>query len=152
MEINSTNNTFSGRIQPIAKLAKKAEKRLQKRLTNPVNLMLDIRTNTIYDSNTGKIFTGKFGIFTDKLEQFFHIKNGKLHATLVRDVNGNKKVGGFGIGRMKLWTKNPDLNERIQIATLSSKRDDIYESMMHNWGIKKCIKNGTDTFIGFRGF
>ena len=152
MKISQINNTFSGRIQPIAKLAKKAEKRLQKRLTNPVNLMLDIRTNTIYDRNTGKIFTGKFGIFTDKLEQFFHIKNGKLYATLVRDVNGNKKVGGFGIGRMKLWTKNPDLNERIQIAALSSKRDDIYESMMHNWGIKKCIENGTDTFIGSRGF
>ena len=150
MQINSVNTSFQG-ASNLSRLAQKAEKRLQKRLVNPDSLMLDL--DGIYRRFfTGKKFTGKYRIATDDLEQFFHIKNGELHFTLVKGLDGSKKVGGFGIGRMKLWVGNPSAEEKTMIAKLYDVKDVTDAGMMQNFGIKQCMKNGTSTFIGSRGY
>ena len=152
MKINSINTSFQGGTTSLTKLAQKAERRLQKRLTGYENLMYDMNTDTYYRFSSGKKFTGKYRIGTKDLEQFFHIKNGKLHFTLVKGLDGSKKVGGFGIGRMKLWVGNPSYEERVMIAGLNEMKARTDAEMMQSFGVKKCIENGTSTYIGSRGF
>ncbi len=147
MQINSVNTTFQG----VSRLAQKAEKRLQRRLVNPDSLMLDL--DGIYRRfSTGKKFTGKYRIATENLEQFFHIKNGELYFTLVKGLDGSRKVGGFGIGKMRLWVGNPSAEEKAMIARLSDVKDMTDAGMMQNFGTMQCIENGTSTFIGSRGW
>ena len=152
MKINSINNTFSGKVDSLSKLTQKAERRLQKRLTDYSKLIYDMSTDTYYRSSSGKKFTGKYKIETKDLEQFFHIKDGKLYFTLIQDRAGNKKIGGFGIGRSKQWAGPATYDDKLKIRALSEVKERVDEDMMHNFGIKQMIKNGTSIFIGSRGY
>ena len=105
------------RLAPSAEaLLQKAENRLQKRLMNTDKLMYNTVAETVLDAETGKLFSGKFLIPSDKFERIVHVKDGKEVASLVREKNGANYFLEKGQAGKFFKTKRSydELNSQIQ--------------------------------------
>ena len=119
------------RLVPSAEaLLQKAENRLQKRLINTDKLMYNINAETVLDAETGKLFSGKFLIPSDKFERIVHVKNGKEVASLVREKNGTNYFLEKGQSGKFFKTKrsSEELNSQIQKQLAADQN--IYNKMI----------------------
>ena len=71
-------------------MLQRAEDRLQKRLVNTDRLLYNYSKGAILDAVTGKYFTGKFVIPSDKFERIIKVINGQYVTSLVRFKTGEK--------------------------------------------------------------
>ena len=168
MRVNAVNNNtnfgcFLSKAQIEAKnlrqLAKTAEERLQSRLVNYQDLMIDVETGALKRMDTGELFTGKFVIPVPdgKFERLFHSKNGHPRASLVRlkDAPEQKqwaimKKSDNDYAKEFNQTGLSKAEEEKETLKMIEAGEDASERMRHNYVIKRLMDSGDD-FIMIRG-
>ena len=166
MRINPINNNkinfgcFLSKAQIEAKnlrrLAKTAEEKLQSRLVNFEDLMIDFETGNLKVMKTGEDFTGKFVIPVPdgKFERLFVSKNGRPEASLVRMKNcpeqkqwAIRKRPTGDIVKEFNQTGLSKAEEEKETVKMIEAAQQASEQMHDNYVIKKLLESGQDSII-----
>lgn len=112
-------------------LIKKAENKLQERLTTPEKLMYNYETGGVFFVDTGKLFTGKFAIPADKFERIIKVINGQEVCNLVREKSGKNFYFELVGNRFKQFkTTLSESEQQAEISKLLEADQKTYDEMI----------------------